>query len=519
MQKRIILIIFCLFLLSGLGPGEAKEKVESASELYDSAIELYHRGSHEEAVQRFSKIVQSFSESRLVPYSRYMIGLCSLKMARYEEAAGAFERYLKAYPEGDRASEAAKRLQEIRELGEKTSPPPISPKSDTRLQPDSPRLIIPTAEQKPAPVKRRVCAQIRSFEVQSMQELEKKVKQLKEVGVNTLILRVFQNKGERSYKFVNSQVEEGVYFKTDCAPVIQDILGPVTEIARRHGVEVFAWMTTRYAGYGLDRPEYRCRSYNFEKRRFEESKGSNLFHPNVVTHLEGLFRDLGRYPIEGILFQDDLILKHNEDFSPEANKAFSKEFGFSPSPDRFYVDPYRSESGKYYVRAYTGDFWSWANWKNRWLMKIAERLMGAARQTNPDLQFAINLYYESVLNPNNGVAWFSQTLAQALEKNFDYYAIMSYHRQTMKERKIEGNQAIHLMAEVAQKAVQSVGDPSRVMMKFQIYDWKTFEVVPSKEVEQLMGEILKNGAVSLAFYPYIGQFPLSSLKKFIFQSQ
>jgi biofilm PGA synthesis lipoprotein PgaB len=343
--------------------------------------------------------------------------------------------------------------------------------------------------------------------------VEKRMKALKDSGVDTLILRVFQNKGDRMYKFATPRNEEGVYFKTDHAPVVDDILGKMAEIAHRNGLEIFAWMTTRYANYGSEGPpELRCKSYNFETKKLEMARGYNLFHPEVIKRLEGLFRDLGRVPIDGILFQDDLILKHNEDFSTEANKGFFKESGYSPHPDLFYIDPYKSESGKYYVKAYSDKFLVWANWKNRWLMDVAKRLMAAARESNPRLDFGINLYYETVLNGSNAVAWFSQTLQEAQRTGFDYYAIMAYHRQTMNELKMEGKKAIDLMAEVTQKAVKSIGDPSQVMMKVQVLDWKRYEVIPAKEVETLLDRILSQGKVSLAFVPYIDPFPVGPMK-------
>jgi uncharacterized lipoprotein YddW (UPF0748 family) len=361
--------------------------------------------------------------------------------------------------------------------------------------------------------KRRICAQVSYFNEKNLEEVENKVREMKQKGVNTLILRVFQNKGDPLHKFVTSQNEEGVYFKTEYAPVVEDILGSLAEIAHRQGLEVFAWMTTRYADYGLEgNSEYRCKSYNFETRKVEEGRGYNLFHPDVLKRLEGLFHDLGRYPVEGILFQDDLILKHNEDFSIDANRAFLKEFGYVPHPDRFYIDPYKSKVGKYYVRAYTEDFWSWANWKNRWLMDVAGRLMSAARESNPRLEFGITLYYEAILNSNNGMAWFSQTLSKALEKYFDYYAVMAYHRQAMQERGMEEKRAMDMMSEVAQKAIRSVGDPSRVLMKLQIYDWKRNEAIPQREIEEILTLILNQGNVSLAFYPYFNAFPLHLLK-------
>ena len=376
-----------------------------------------------------------------------------------------------------------------------------------------PTLSAPGQEKVARAVKRRVCAQIFYLDSKSLEEVEKKVKKLKNAGVDTLIFRVFQYKGGQIYPFAIPRREEGVYFKTEYAPVVDDILGKLAEIVHRNGLEIFAWTNTRYASYGLDgNPEYLSRSYNFETKKVEVSRGLNLFHPHVLKRLEGLFRDLGRYPIDGILFQDDLILRHNEDFGIDANRAFLKEFGFSPHPDLFYVDPYKSDTGKYYVRAYTDRFWTWANWKSRWLVQVARRLMNAAKESNPALQFGINLYYETVLNHSNSVAWFSQSISEALGTGFDYYALMAYHRQTMKELNMEGKKAIDLMAEVAEKAVKTIGDPARVMIKIQILDWKGYEVIPKGEVEEVLAAVLNHGEVSLAFVPYTEQFPLHLLK-------
>jgi hypothetical protein len=487
-----ILIPF-FFLSIVISWGE--EKPLNPGEIYDSAVESFHQGRYGEAIAKFSELVYSSPSSKLVPYSQFMIGQCHLRMERYEEALRQFELYLKTYPDGDRAGEAEKGIQISKE----------------RLKGGKGRNEISSPQANR--VKRRICVQVFYFDGKTLGEVEKKVKQLKNAGVDTLIVRVFQNRGDRIYKFATPLHEEGVYFKTEYAPVVDDILGKVTEIIHRNGLEIFAWVTTRYANYGLEgNPEYRCKSYNFETKKMELARGFNLFHPEVMKRLEGLFRDLGRYPIDGILFQDDLILKHNEDFSNDAIKAFLKEFGYSPHPDLFYIDPYKSESGKYYVKAYTERFWSWANWKNRWLMNLAGRLMEAARESNSNLEFGINLYYETVLNHSNSMGWFSQTLSGALETNFDYYAVMAYHRQTMKELNMEEGKAIDLMAEVAEKAVKAVGDPAKVLMKVQILDWKGYQVIPKKEVEQVLTRVLEHGNVSLAFVPYIDQFPLHSLK-------
>jgi tetratricopeptide (TPR) repeat protein len=469
---------------------------------------LYHKGNCEEAIQGFLTIIRSAPAGRLVSYSQYMIGLCYLKMEKYEEAIQQLKLYLKNYPESDRGKEAERGIQIAKErLKEKTLGP------STVFEP-----VVRKHFANGKKAKRRICVQASYFEGKTLEEVEKRMKELKSAGVNTIILRVFQNKGDRTYPFVTGHREEGVYFKTEYAPVVDDILGKLAEIAHRNGLEIFAWMTTRYADFGLKgSPEYRCMKYNFETKKMEMARGFNLFHPEVLKRLENLFRDLGRTPIDGILFQDDLILKHDEDFSAEANQAFLKEYGYLPDPGLFYIDPYKSDPGKYYVKGYTDRFWTWANWKNRWLMNVAKRLMEASRESNPNLQFAINLYFEAVLNDLNGVAWFSQSLSGALRNDFDYYAVMAYHRQAMKNRNIEVGEAIGLMAEATQKAADAVGDPSKVLMKVWILDWKgngavSTELAPRKEVEDILAAILNRGKVSLAFVPYIDPFPIDSFK-------
>ena len=397
MLKWIIGSVLIFFTLVVVPLNHGQQKPMGSAELYDIALELYNQGKYTESIASFSRLIQTFPDSKSVPYSVHMMGQCYLRMGKLEEAIQQFELYLRTYADGDRRKEVEKGIQAAQD-GLKARAASASPQ--TALTASSPSAT--------KTVRRRICAQVFFFNAQTLDEVERNIKDLKKAGIDTLILRVFQTKGDRMYPFASPRYEEGVYFRTEYAPMVDDLLGKMTEIAHRNGLDIFAWMTTRYADYGIDEnSELRCVRYNFETKRMEPSRGFSLFHPEVLKRLQGLFRDLGRYPIDGILFQDDLILRHNEDFHPEALKAFLKEFGYAPHPDLFYIDPYRSESGKYYVKVYTDRFWSWVNWKNRWLMNVAQQLMDAARESRPEVQFGINLYYEAVLNHSNGMAWFS----------------------------------------------------------------------------------------------------------------
>jgi len=261
MKRWFIGLLFISLLSFSICQGQEGSSTNTG-ELYDSAMDLYHKGRCEEGIKAFSKIIESHPKSKLVSYSQYMIGLCYLKLERYEEALQPFELYIKNYPDGDRVKEAEKGIQ-------------IS----------KARIGVPLPSGSRG-VKRRICAQIFDFEVKNIEEVEKRVKALKNAGVNTLIIRVFQNRGDRIFKFVKPRHEEGVYFKTEYAPVVDDVLGKFAEIGHRNGLDIFAWMTSRYANYGLEgKPEYQCQRYNFETKKLETARGFNLFHPDVVKRL------------------------------------------------------------------------------------------------------------------------------------------------------------------------------------------------------------------------------------------
>ncbi len=99
---------------------------------------------------------------------------------------------------------------------------------------------------------RMVAAQIFFVEGSSAVEIEEYLKEMKRDGINTILLRVFQNRGDRPHPIAGNKRLPGVYFQTDRAPVIYDLLGLVAEIAHRHKIKVLAWMSTRHCDWQLD---------------------------------------------------------------------------------------------------------------------------------------------------------------------------------------------------------------------------------------------------------------------------
>src|SRR4030065_1778189 len=124
MRKRTVGLLLLISIFLAFHQGEGQEKLLTPGELYDSSMELYNKGRYEEATQGFSKIVQSAPASTLVSYSQYRIGLCYLKMEKYEEAIRQLELYLKTYPDGDRVREAEKGIEMAKGLLKEKAPLP-----------------------------------------------------------------------------------------------------------------------------------------------------------------------------------------------------------------------------------------------------------------------------------------------------------------------------------------------------------------------------------------------------------
>ena len=361
-----------------------------------------------------------------------------------------------------------------------------------------------------------VAVQVLLFNCPTLFEVEDKIKELKKSGVNTLIFRVFQNRGDRFYPFARPANDVGVYFNSAHAPVVDDILGDLARISRANDMKIFAWMTTRYADYGVENKKgWQAVKYDLESERFAKAKGLNLFRTDVKNHLENIYRDLAAYDIDGILFQDDLVLRHTEGFSLDARRAFAGEFGFMPNPQAFYKDIFTSDDGRRMVSSYGEDFWKWSRWKNRALLDVASRIMKEVKTVKPDMKFAINLMYEAAISPENALAWLSQDLDEAVRTGFDLYAIMAYHRQIASELNVKGVGLDSLMSKLVEKTLEKVNDPAKVLIKLQITDWESQEVVSPEEINAMLKLINKKGNPGLAFVPYRDSFDFSRVAPFL----
>ncbi|MFB0519584.1 MAG: poly-beta-1,6-N-acetyl-D-glucosamine N-deacetylase PgaB [Acidobacteriota bacterium] len=356
---------------------------------------------------------------------------------------------------------------------------------------------------------RMVAAQIFFVEGSSPGEIEEYIRGIKSDGINTILLRVFQNRGDRPHPIAGNRRLPGVYFQTDHAPVIADLLKPVVDIAHRYEIKVFAWMSTRHCDWQLHRnSSWRDMRFNSRSRSLEYGELLDLFNPEMVDYLVHLYRDLARYPIDGILLQDDLISRSTEGYSPSARRLYYQKFGKNLHPEAMYILNGDSLS-------HTPDFWQWAAWKSQYLLSFAESLREACREVNPALRFSLNVYYDTLYSPRNALAWLSQDLSSLLSSDLDYLFIMSYHRQMKRELSLSLSQTYSLLTDMMKRLSESPSQGDKVVMKLQMRDWTTGEFISFAELNDVLQIFLRNSKVGIALVPYIRSSTSTQLLKIV----
>jgi biofilm PGA synthesis lipoprotein PgaB len=496
------LILFFAFLPSNLEASSEKSYLSDVGQ-FNYAGFLRAEGEYRRAAREFERVIEMFPTSPLIPDAHLGLAGSYLDAGDLEEAIDQFRQFLENFKDSPLADEAALKLLKARRLLADTPKPEVRPEKPVFKA----RKKGTKGASAPNPRSPLRAVQVMLFNAKSYGEIEKELRSLKRAGVDTVIIRVFHNRDDRVYPFAKARAPVGVYFRTTHAPVVADVLSTVLTIAHKNGLRVFAWMTTRYADYGLeDKPDLACKGYDISARKMVRCKGFDIFNERAVSHLEGLYSDLATYAIDGILFQDDLFLRHNEGFGGYAEALFKRDRGKVIDPEKFYLRSVETP----YVR-YTPNFWEWTIWKNKMLLKVAERLKRVVRERNPRIKFAINLMYESVMNPPFALAWLSQDLESAKRTGFDYYSIMAYHRQMAEELDKGPEEVKELIGRMVEEAVRIVGEPHKVLIKLQTIDWNTREPISNAEVVALIRSIRGIEDVSLAVVPYRADFPFQEL--------
>lgn len=505
-HSAIFTILFGVFLLLGAcaprgAPVPAEAEIRPA-EVLKSADGALSRGDLKEAAKLYSWLLEAFPRGSESGGAQFGLARVQMLRGQLSQAAADFAQFRLNFPYHPLSGRALLYLTECTERIARAKKPP---KKHQAAPPPVARKVKP-----PEPL---VAAQILLWDAPTWEALDREMARLAGAGFNAVFFRAFSNPEDRIYPFVG-EVEEraGFYFHTSHAPVVADILGKVAQLAHRHRLSLYAWMTSRYADYGLPpsvRDAWGERTYDLAAGATAAGKGLDIFNEEAVSYLESIFTDLARYPVDGILFQDDLVSRHTDGYSRAAAAAYRRDFQKPLDPARFYHDVVVPEGGaKPRVGKYTGDFWAWVQWKNRRILDVAARLGAKVRQAHPKARVALNFMYEAASAPQNGLAWLSQSLSEAHRRDFDYYAVMAYHRQMREELGLSLEEVCTLVRRMS-LSLYAGARPERAVIKLQIRDWQDASPIPLEEISQVTAAVLE-GARGTGVVPNLAVVPYRS---------
>ena len=321
---------------------------------------------------------------------------------------------------------------------------------------------------------------------------------LKDQGIDSVFIRVFHNGIDRyHYMDVNEKCKSGVYFKTDSACMVRDVLGEAVASARKYDMKIFAWMATRSLTF-LKTPEYMEKE--FRKNGLADGYGMSIFNKDAADTVRQLFRDLAKYDIDGILFQDDFILRYREGASEYALKAYEADTGINLTYDKLFGC--KGGLGETKVPGGCLDtFIPWTEWKNNRMMEFYQSLKIAAMQENPDLVIAGNVYYETPLDEAKGMSWYAQSISSMLAYGFDYLAVMGYHDQIAGELKLNREDAIKTVERIADNLKKTVVPTTRILMKVQRVSFSNSGKLGNEHIESICDMFKKYIDISRVVVP------------------
>ncbi|WP_022850426.1 poly-beta-1,6-N-acetyl-D-glucosamine N-deacetylase PgaB [Limisalsivibrio acetivorans] len=322
--------------------------------------------------------------------------------------------------------------------------------------------------------------------------------EVQDAGANTVFLRVFHNSVDRYHLGMDSECSTGVYFHTEEACVVDDLLKRAVVEAEIRGMKLYAWMATRTLSF-LKTPVLMERTF-IDGGTSGEGYGASIFKPAVRRKLIRLFEDLAAYDIDGILFQDDFIMRYREGASLPAIQRYYVDSGVFLDSDSLFSCSGGNNRTK--VPGGCNDVYiPWAKWKTEMLAQFFGELRMAVLKRNPSIRFAANVYYETPLDDMIGMSWYSQSIDRLMKAGFDYFAVMCYHDQIKNELNLSDIETKSYVNSIVNSLVSKVKEPSRVLVKLQRISWQDKSVIPGEEMKGVCSILDSYGGVSKALVP------------------
>jgi biofilm PGA synthesis lipoprotein PgaB len=274
-------------------------------------------------------------------------------------------------------------------------------------------------------------------------------------GFAKIIVRVFSD----------DEKNGGLYFVNSTFKTVRPVLDDWAPRFPHGKVGLWAWMGGRYFSWLKDSRFLDLEWRNGQRRIISKL---DLFNPEAEQVIIGLFRQLAQKPIQGILIQDDLVLRRSEGFSNWGEATFTRVTGL------FADEKLMLQNGSAHNHA-------WERIKCERVTQILEKLVRTCKTANPQIQIGMNIHYETPRAPGQARSWYAFDASAVSATGIDLFYLMAYHRQIKAEMKLgEGDNRIYfrLMLEAALKLWGA-----KLVVKLQVRDWRNSELIPFSELK------------------------------------
>ncbi len=343
--------------------------------------------------------------------------------------------------------------------------------------------------------------QISYLNCKDLKGFEKELVKIGKAGYNTVIFRVFNNKGDRIYPFAGKIFNrEGVYFKTNYAPLVSNLLPLVARLCHKNNLKIVAWLTTRYLGFSRNRGLTSVLRFDFQKNSFEKGKGLSFFSNKNIKYIADVFADLAAYNIDGILLQDDVKILIDEDFNGPAIKSFKEETGILLNAENVKKILYSNAVARNKVPA-SKNLEIWNKIKSRQINTLLNTIVDSCKKRKKKLKLFMNVNYETLYRPRLSMLWYSYDFSTLSSVKIDYFVVMLYQRQIMKELHLSEQETDKFIFKVI-KSSSKIVSPEKIVYKIQTYDWYTNKLISFNSLNKLFTFFVNNNILNIAIFPY-----------------
>lgn len=313
------------------------------------------------------------------------------------------------------------------------------------------------------------------------------IKRIQQVQPNVIFLQAFADPD------ANGSADM-VYFNNRHIKVRDDIFNEVVlKIKQQTNVKfVFAWLP-------LLAWEPQFSPIKWVKHAQKGTFGYKRLTPFNLDNLKmisEIYQDFAqKYPIDGIIYHDDITLNDHEDYHEEAIKTYQK-WGYS---EKYVTDPIQPDQAKFIEK------------KIQYLDQLAYAMTQIVKCYQPHIKTAKNTYAPVTSNEKSAL-WITQSVTSTL-KYYDFNAIMAmpYMEQAQDHQQF--------YQQLIQASKQYDPKLSRTIFELQAVDWNKNQPIDAQDIFKTIKFLRQQGVQHLGYYPdnYMNQTPDANVIKSAFQ--